>query len=74
MKLDLITNKAQIEGDINPNDEFYTPNYAIEPLLKYLKPYSKILCPFDTIDSNYVSYLVDISVNHVLSFVYLFII
>ena len=63
MKLDLITNKAQIEGDINPNDEFYTPNYAIEPLLKYLKPYSKILCPFDTIDSNYVSYLLEAGHN-----------
>jgi hypothetical protein len=38
MKLDLITNNAKQEGDINPNDEFYTPIYAIEPLLKYLKP------------------------------------
>lgn len=54
MKLDLITNKAKIEGEINPNDEFYTPNYAIEPILKYLKPNSKILCPFDTLESNYV--------------------
>lgn len=24
------------------NDEFYTPRYAIEPLLKYLKPKSTI--------------------------------
>lgn len=37
MKLDLITNKAELQGKINPNDEFYTPNYAILPLLKYLK-------------------------------------
>ena len=57
MKLDLITNKAKVEGDINPNDEFYTPNYAIEPLLKYLRPSSTILCPFDTEDSNYVKFL-----------------
>ena len=48
MKLDLITNKAEKQGEINPNDEFYTPNYAIEPLLKHLKPNSKIWCPFDT--------------------------
>jgi len=54
MKLDLITNKAEKINGINPNDEFYTPLYAIEPLLKYLKPGSKILCPFDTEMSNYV--------------------
>jgi hypothetical protein len=61
MKLDLITNNAKLEGDINPNDEFYTPNYAIEPLLKYLKSDSKIWCPFDTEESNFVKIL---SVNH----------
>lgn len=26
----------QIEN--SGNDEFYTPNYAIEPILKYIKP------------------------------------
>ena len=57
MKLDTITNKKEIKGDINPNDEFYTPYYAIEPLLKYLKPKSKILCPFDTEGSLYVKVL-----------------
>lgn len=39
------------------NDEFYTPSYAIEPLLKYLKKNSRILCPFDTEQSNFVSLL-----------------
>jgi hypothetical protein len=57
MKLDLITNKAEIQGKVNPNDEFYTPNYAIEPLLKYLKPNSLIWCPFDTPNSNFVKLL-----------------
>jgi hypothetical protein len=57
MKLDLITNTANLEGDINPNDEFYTPNYAIEPLIKYLKPNSNIWCPFDTEESNFVKCL-----------------
>ena len=35
------------------NDEFYTPYYAIEPLVQYLndKGYKKILCPFDTKES-----------------------
>lgn len=41
------------------NDEFYTPAYAIEPLLKYLKPNSKIWCPFDTKDSLFVKMLKD---------------
>lgn len=54
MKLDLITNKDIIDKDKNNNDEHYTPIYAIEPILKYLKPNSNILCPFDISDSNYV--------------------
>lgn len=71
MKLDLITNKAEkqsgfiygntnqkeIIGNTNPNDEYYTPNYAIEPLLKHLKPNSFIWCPFDTKESNFVKVL-----------------
>ena len=39
------------------NDEFYTPYYAIEPILKYLKPNSLIWCPFDTEDSLFVKVL-----------------
>lgn len=41
------------------NDEFYTPMYAIEPLLPYLKPESNIWCPFDTEDSLFVKRLRD---------------
>lgn len=33
------------------NDEFYTPEYAIRPIMKYIKPHSIIWCPFDTEDS-----------------------
>jgi hypothetical protein len=36
------------------NDEFYTPEYAIKPILKYIKPNSIIWCPFDTDESNFV--------------------
>ncbi|MDP2683449.1 MAG: sugar-phospahte nucleotidyltransferase [bacterium] len=54
MKLDEITNKAKRQGDVNPNDEFYTPNYAIYPLLLHLKSESTIWCPFDTEESNFV--------------------
>jgi hypothetical protein len=45
MKFDIVCNK---------NDEYYTPEYAITPLLKYLPFGSKIWCPFDTEDSRYV--------------------
>jgi len=57
MKLDLITNKAEKTKSRNENDEFYTPNYAIKPLLKYLKPKSYIWCPFDLKESNFVKLL-----------------
>lgn len=46
MKMDKVANSG--------NDEFYTPNYAIEPLLKYLPHTHTIWCPFDTEDSNFV--------------------
>lgn len=49
MKMDKVANSG--------NDEFYTPNYAIKPLLKYLKANSIIWCPFDTEESNYVKLL-----------------
>lgn len=39
------------------NDEFYTPDYAIDPVLKYVKVGSKVWCPFDTEDSNFVKKL-----------------
>ena len=48
MKLDLITKKQ---------DEFYTPKYAIEPIMKYLTSFYTIWCPFDTEDSLFVKEL-----------------
>jgi len=37
-------------------DEFYTPLYAVKPIVKYLNPGSTIWCPFDTEDSIFVRY------------------
>lgn len=51
MKMDKVANSK--------NDEYYTPAYAIEPLLPFLKPQSKIWCPFDTEESLFVSMLKD---------------
>ena len=39
------------------NDEFYTPPYAIYPLIKYLRRGAKVWCPFDTEDSLFVKIL-----------------
>lgn len=36
------------------NDEFYTPAYAVEPILKYISSQAVIWCPFDTEDSRFV--------------------
>lgn len=45
---------AQIQYKFNKNDEYYTPSYAVYPIIKYLKPNSTIWCPFDKEDSQYV--------------------
>lgn len=43
------------------NDEFYTPKYAITPIIKYLvnKKFKTIWCPFDSDDSLFVKYLIN---------------
>lgn len=53
MKLDIVANSG--------NDEFYTPEYAIRPLIPYLKDrnYKKIWCPFDSNKSNFVKILLE---------------
>jgi hypothetical protein len=51
MKLDIVAGSG--------NDEFYTPEYAIVPLVKHLRfrGLNKIWCPFDTRESNFVKVL-----------------
>lgn len=36
------------------NDEFYTPDYAIDPIMKYIPEGSRIWCPFDTAEILFV--------------------
>ena len=51
------------------NDEFYTPRYAIIPLVKYLPKGVTVWCPFDTQESLIVKTLVDygwtVSASHI---------
>lgn len=51
MKLDVVARSG--------NDEFYTPPYAIQPILKYVPTGSKVWCPFDTESSHFVQILRD---------------
>lgn len=48
----------------NRNDEFFTPNYAIDPIIKYIPIGSKILCPFDTEQSNFIKYFNNCARNY----------
>lgn len=45
----------QVAG--SQNDEFFTPPYAIWPLLKYIPSKVRIWCPFDTEESHFVKML-----------------
>ena len=45
------------QDKINKSDEFYTLEYAIKPLLKYIPSDKTIWCPFDKEESNYVKLL-----------------
>lgn len=50
-------NNKEILYSKGKNDECYTPEYAIYPIIKYLDKDKIIWCPFDTEDSNFVKIL-----------------
>ena len=43
-----------LQRRFNKNDEYYTPSYAVYPILKHIKPNTTVWCPFDKVDSNFV--------------------
>lgn len=49
MKMDVVAGSGK--------DEFYTPRYAVLPIVKHIKKNSKIWCPFDTEKSAFVQVL-----------------
>lgn len=59
MKLDKVANSG--------NDEFYTPKYAVLPILKYVKSNSTIWCPFDTEESLFVKTFIENGHNVIFS-------
>ena len=38
---------------VGNNDECYTPDYGVKPILKYIPEGATVWCPFDTIDSEF---------------------
>jgi len=42
---------------MNKKDEWYTPEYAVIPILRYLPIRATIWCPFDTVKSSFVRVL-----------------
>jgi len=49
MKMDIVAGSGK--------DEFYTPKYAVTPIIKYIRQNSTVWCPFDTADSLFVKVL-----------------
>lgn len=44
----------QFQFHFRESDEYFTPAYAVCPIIKRLKPGAVVWCPFDTADSAYV--------------------
>lgn len=59
----------RIYETLHINDECYTPDYAVRPLLKYLDKFKgkTIWCPFDTEESEYVKIFKESGFNVVCS-------
>lgn len=52
------------------NDECYTPDYAVEPILKYIPKGARVWCPFDTPESEFVKQISkqnDVVYSHILA-------
>lgn len=50
-------NNKEVLYSKGKNDECYTPEYAVYPILKYLDKSKVVWCPFDTKESNFVKIL-----------------
>lgn len=57
-------NKGYLTAKTNKaSDEYYTPEYAVKPLLKYLLPDDRVWCPFDKEDSAFVKVLCEANID-----------
>jgi hypothetical protein len=49
----MIDSKAVLYS-VGKNDECYTPDYGVRPILEYIPEGKIVWCPFDTVDSEFV--------------------
>lgn len=49
-----IINSQTVLYSIGSNDECFTPDYGVKPILKYIPKDAVVWCPFDTNESEYV--------------------
>lgn len=49
-----IINSQTVLYSMGSNDECFTPDYGVKPILKYIPKDAIIWCPFDTTESEYV--------------------
>lgn len=47
-------NSKEVLYSEGKNDECYTPDYAVTPILKYIPQGAIVWCPFDTLESEFV--------------------
>ena len=55
---DLDSGKLMYSG--GSNDECYTPDYGVKPILKYIPEDAIVWCPFDTHESEFVKQISNI--------------
>ena len=48
---------AQLQYQFQKNDEYYTPPYAVYPIMERLRARAAVWCPFDTKESAFVRVL-----------------
>lgn len=49
-----IINSQTVLYSMGSNDECFTPDYGVKPIIKYIPKDAMIWCPFDTNESEYV--------------------
>lgn len=54
---------AQIQYKFNKNDEYFTPSYAVYPIIERLKAGTTVWCPFDKKESEFVRILTENGFN-----------
>lgn len=45
---------AQLQYQFQKNDDYYTPPYAVYPIMERLRARAAVWCPFDTKESEFI--------------------